>query len=60
MLLMSERGADNLITDHPATAVRVLQQLRALTPPERLALRLRVLFGSPPPELLNPDSVTPL
>lgn len=60
MLLMTERGADNLITDHPATAVRVLEQLRNLTPPERLALRLRVLFGSPPPELLDPDSVTPL
>jgi len=55
MLLMIERGADNLITDDPGLAVRLVQQVRSLAPPERLALRLRVLFSTPPSELTDPQ-----
>jgi glycerophosphoryl diester phosphodiesterase len=60
MLRMIERRADNLITDDPELAVRVLRQHRALTNSERLALRLRVLFGAPPPELADPQAVPTL
>jgi glycerophosphoryl diester phosphodiesterase len=60
MLRMIERGVDNIITDDPALAMRVLRQLRALDPAERLALRLRVLFSSSPPETLDPHAVAPL
>jgi glycerophosphoryl diester phosphodiesterase len=60
MLRMIERGADNLITDDPDLAVRVVRQRGALTGTEQLALRLRVLFSDPPPELLNPQAVTTL
>jgi glycerophosphoryl diester phosphodiesterase len=60
MLRMVERGADNLITDYPDLAVRVVQQRRALTGTEQLALRLRVLFSDPPAELLDPQAVTTL
>jgi glycerophosphoryl diester phosphodiesterase len=60
MLRMIERGVDNIITDDPALAMRVLCQLRALDPAERLALRLRVLFSSSPPETLDPHAVAPL
>jgi glycerophosphoryl diester phosphodiesterase len=60
MLRMIERGVDNIITDDPALAMRVLRQLRALDPAERLALRLRVLFSSSPPETFDPHAVAPL
>jgi glycerophosphoryl diester phosphodiesterase len=57
MLRMIERGADNLITDYPEIAVRVVQQRRALSAPEQFALRLRVLFSDSPPELTDPQAV---
>jgi len=60
MLRMIERGADNLITDYPELAVRVVQQRRSLTETEKMALRLRVLFSEPPQELVDPQAVTVL
>jgi glycerophosphoryl diester phosphodiesterase len=60
MLLMIERGANNLITDDPALAVHLIARVQALAPPERLALRLRVLFSWLPPELGDADAVEPL
>jgi glycerophosphoryl diester phosphodiesterase len=57
MLVMIERGADNLITNHPALAVHLIERLQGLDPTERLALRLRVLFGVLPPELSDPNAV---
>jgi glycerophosphoryl diester phosphodiesterase len=60
MLRMIERGADNLITDYPEIAVRVVQQRRSLSAPEQFALRLRVLFSDPLPELVDPQAVTTL
>jgi Glycerophosphoryl diester phosphodiesterase family len=60
MLRMIEQGADNLITNYPEIAVRVLQQCRSLSATEQLALRLRVLFSDPPPELIDPQAVTTL
>jgi glycerophosphoryl diester phosphodiesterase len=60
MLRMIERGADNLITDDPELAVRVLEQRRALPAAEEFALRLRTLFSDPPAELLDPQAVTTL
>jgi glycerophosphoryl diester phosphodiesterase len=60
MLRMIERGVDNLITDDPALAAYVLGQRRGLDATERFALRLRVLFGEPPRELIDPQAVTTL
>ena len=60
MLRMIERGADNLITNYPEIAVRVVQQRSALSAPEQFALRLRALFSDPPPELVDPQAVTVL
>jgi glycerophosphoryl diester phosphodiesterase len=60
MLRMIEQGADNLITNYPELAVRVLQQCRSLSATEQLALRLRVLFSDPPPGLIDPQAVTTL
>ena len=60
MLRMIERGADNLITDDPELAGRVLRQRRSLPATEVFALRLRTLFSDPPPELLDPRAVTTL
>jgi glycerophosphoryl diester phosphodiesterase len=60
MLLMIERGANNLITDDPGLAVRLIKKVQMLEPPERLALRLRVLFSSLPPELGDANTVEPL
>ncbi len=57
MLLMIERGVDNIITDDPALLVRVMKDRQALSRPELLGLRLRVLFDRPPPEVTNPESV---
>lgn len=60
MLAMIERGADNLITDDPALARRVIRERAALGDSERLALRLRVLFDRPPREVSHPEAVAPL
>jgi len=45
MLVMIERGAHNLITDHPDVAVRLLRERAELSDAEKLALSLRALFG---------------
>jgi hypothetical protein len=45
MLLMIERGVQNLITDHPDVAVRLLRERAELSDAEKLALSLRALFG---------------
>ena len=58
MLRMIERGADNLITNVPELAVRVLRQYGSLPASERFALRLRALFTDPPAELVDPQAVT--
>jgi glycerophosphoryl diester phosphodiesterase len=60
VLRMIERGVDNIVTDHPALAMQIVRKRRELAPAERLALRLRVLFTSRPPELVDPGAVTPL
>jgi glycerophosphoryl diester phosphodiesterase len=60
MLRMIERRADNLITDDPGLAVRVLHQHEGLSDAERLALRLRVLFSTPPAEMSDPQAVPTL
>ena len=49
MLLMIERGAHNLITDHPDVAVRLLRERAELSDAEKLALSLRALFGKEEP-----------
>src|SRR6266850_2611925 len=45
MLLTIESGAQNLITDHPDVAVRLLRERAELSDAEKLALSLRALFG---------------
>jgi glycerophosphoryl diester phosphodiesterase len=60
MLLMIERGVDNIITDDPVTLVRVMKERQALSRPELLGLRLRVLYGNPPQEVTNPAAVEQL
>ena len=45
MLLMIDRGANNLITDPPDVAVRLLRERAELSDAEKLALSLRALFG---------------
>jgi glycerophosphoryl diester phosphodiesterase len=45
MLLTTERGAQNLITDHPDVAVRLLRERAELSDAAKLALSLRALFG---------------
>jgi glycerophosphoryl diester phosphodiesterase len=50
MSMMVSRGADNLITDHPALARQVLQDRAFLGPGERLLLELAILFGVRPVE----------
>lgn len=45
MIVMIERGARNLITDHPDVAVRLLRERAELSDAEKLALSLRALFG---------------
>ena len=42
--LMIDRGVDNLITNDPATIVRVLQDRQALSNAERILLRFRSLY----------------
>jgi glycerophosphoryl diester phosphodiesterase len=60
MLLMIERGVDNIITDDPALLARVIGERRTLSRPELLGLRLRVLFDIPPREVTDPAAVQPL
>ena len=48
MSVMIGRGADNLITDHPALAKRVLAERAELSPVERLLLELSLLIGDEP------------
>jgi len=60
MLRMIERGVDNIITDDPALLARVMRDRNALSAPEMLALRLRVLYAAPPRELVDPAAVDPL
>jgi glycerophosphoryl diester phosphodiesterase len=60
MLRMIERGVDNIITDDPALLARVLRERAALTTPEILGLRLRVLFARPPRAVTDPAAVEPL
>ena len=50
MSTMISRGADNLITDHPALARQVLDERAALSPVERLLIELAFLFGVVPAE----------
>ena len=45
MLLMIERGANNVITDHPDVAVRLLRERAESSDAEKLALSFRALFG---------------
>jgi glycerophosphoryl diester phosphodiesterase len=60
MLRMLERGVDNIITDDPARLAQLIRDRAALDRAERLALRLRVLFDRPPPQMTDPAAVTPL
>ena len=60
MLLMIERGVDNIITDNPALLARVIRDREALSPSEKRALRLRVLFADPPREVEDPAAVEAL
>jgi glycerophosphoryl diester phosphodiesterase len=60
MLRMIEAGVDNVITDDPALLAQVIRARNALTTPEALGLRLRVLFSRAPPELIDPSAVAPL
>jgi glycerophosphoryl diester phosphodiesterase len=60
MQRMIERGVDNIITNEPALLKRVMRDRDALSAPERLALRLRVLFGKAPVELKSAEAVPPL
>jgi len=57
MLRMIERDVDNIITDDPATLVRVMRERNGLTPQEQVGLRLRVLFTESPPELQDAAAV---
>jgi hypothetical protein len=60
MLRMIERDVDNIITDDPATLVRILRDRNGLTPQQQAGLRLRVLFTASPPELQDAASVPAL
>jgi glycerophosphoryl diester phosphodiesterase len=60
MLRMIERDVDNIITDDPATLVRVMRHRNALSPQEQVGVRLRVLFTESPPELSDASAVPAL
>jgi glycerophosphoryl diester phosphodiesterase len=60
MLRMIEAGVDNVITDDPALLARVIRTRNALSRSQILGLRLRVLFGRTPRELIDPAAVAPL
>lgn len=53
MSVMISRGVDNIITDHPALARRVLAERASMSPVERLMLELAVLLGATPPHVSN-------
>lgn len=57
MLELAARGVDNIITDDPALFARVRARAVALGPQEMLALRVRALFGRPPREISDPESM---
>ena len=46
MSTMISRGADNLITDHPDLARRVLDDRAEMSPVERVLVELAFLFGA--------------
>jgi glycerophosphoryl diester phosphodiesterase len=48
MSVMIGRGADNLITDHPALARRVLAERAEMSPVERILLELSLFLGEVP------------
>jgi glycerophosphoryl diester phosphodiesterase len=48
MSTLMSRGVDGIITDKPALAKSVLEQRAALSPPERLLVKLATLLGRPP------------
>ncbi len=48
MSTMISRGADNLITDHPELARRVLEDRADMSPAERILVELSVIFGAVP------------
>jgi len=50
MALFIDRGVDGLITDRPALARRVIQEMNSLSLPQRLLLRLGSQLGAPPPQ----------
>jgi glycerophosphoryl diester phosphodiesterase len=60
MLRMIERDVDNIITDDPATLVRVMRDRNQLSPQEQVGVRLRVLFTESPPELSDASAVPAL
>jgi glycerophosphoryl diester phosphodiesterase len=60
MLRMIERDVDNIITDDPATLVRVMRDRNALSPQEQVGVRLRVLFTESPPEVSDAAAVPAL
>ena len=60
MLAMIERNVDNVITDDPATLVRIMRRRDALPTGAQLALALRTLFADPPAELTDERAVRPL
>ena len=60
MQRMIERGVDNIITNEPALLRRVMQDRNELSAPERLALRLRILFSKAPIELVSQEAVPQL
>jgi glycerophosphoryl diester phosphodiesterase len=60
MLRMIERDVDNIITNDPALLARVMRERNALSAPEMLGLRLRILFGKAPLELTSAEAVPQL
>ena len=48
MSVMISRGVDNIITDYPDIARRVLVERAAMSPVERMALELAVVLGARP------------
>ncbi|MCA9124529.1 MAG: glycerophosphodiester phosphodiesterase [Planctomycetaceae bacterium] len=55
MSVMISRGVDNIITDYPELARRVLAERATMSPVERLTLELAVYLGSTPANLLRGD-----
>jgi len=60
MLRMIERDVDNIITNDPALLARVMRERNALSAPEMLGLRLRILFSKAPLELTAAEAVPQL